>query len=180
METLSENVTFQTLPRVLSQFGCEILIWCLRLRVCDFPFLHLWCLWHLLIQTSENHVQEGTSPTLEHWILALHIPPCVFLTLILERLLQHAEGLLGIQQAHENRTPLFPCWCVCVFSWSTCPADVGTGKEEGRVFCPLWQTCTLVICTHYVACAFTKRVDTKTQTVSARYCKKVREEEDGA
>lgn len=111
----SENVTFWTLPRVLNQFSCEIWnIWACM------------CVWYsvYIYNACDNHSSKQVTIMCrawylqlwwqENWIL-LHTAHLVT-TLILERLLQHAEGALNFQQAHDNHTPVFSCWCVCVFS----------------------------------------------------------------
>lgn len=70
----------------------------------------------------------------ENWILLC--TACLVITLILERLLQHAEGVLDIQQAHENRTPVFSCWCVCVFSVLHVPCRCRQRKARRKGFLP--------------------------------------------
>lgn len=141
----SENVTFWTLPRVLSQFSCEIWsIWACM------------CVWYSVYIYNACDIHSSKQVTImcrawylqlrwqENWILlrTAHLVT----TLILERLLQHAEGVLNFQQAHENHTPVFSCWCVCVFSELHMPCRCRQEKGRRKVFCPLWLTCTLVIC----------------------------------
>lgn len=150
----SENVIFWTLPGVLSQFSCEI-----------WSIWDCMCVWYSVYIHNACDIRSSKQVTImcrawylqlwwqEKWMLLC--TACLVITLILERLLQHAEGMLDFQQAHENRTPVFPCWYVCVFSVLHMPCRCRQGKARRKVFCPLWLTCAPVISTQRSTCALT-------------------------
>lgn len=140
----SENVTFWTLPRVLSQFSCEI--W--GMRACMYVWYSIY-----IYNACDIHSSKQVPITCRVWYLQLWWQENWLLlrtahlvtTPILERLLQHAEGVLHFQQAHKNHTPVFSWRCVCVFS--TCPAAVDKRKGERRFSAHSRLTRTPVICT---------------------------------
>lgn len=121
VQTLSKNVTFGTLPRVLK----SIQPWHLRflepsvkhsIYICkeSSTQVTIMCrVWHLQLWCEENR--------------PLLCAACWVITLILEELLQHAEAVLNIQQAHENRALVFPCWLV--FSRLHMPRRCRQGRE---------------------------------------------------
>lgn len=141
VQTQSENVTFSTLPRVLSQFSCAIWsIWdCVC--VCVLYSVYIYNAWD--IRSSKQVTIMCRAWYLQHWWQENWILLCtarLVITLILERLLQHAEGLLDIQQAHENRTPVFSCWCVCVFAVLHMPCRCRQGERRRKGFLPTLVT----------------------------------------
>lgn len=154
VQTPSENVTFWTLERVLSQFSCE-----------NLKYLGLGRVWYSVNVYNACDIRSSKQVTIvrEAWYLQLWwqedwIPlraARLVITLILERLLQHAEGVLDIQQAHENRAPVFSCWCVCVFSalHMSCRCRRGNGRR--KAFLSGLAKCTPVICAQRSTCALT-------------------------
>lgn len=123
VQTQSENVTFWTLLRILSQFSWEIWnIWdcvCVIYHLCDIRSS----------KQSHNHVQGVISPTLvtrklDHGMYSLS----GYNTDIREAFTTcrgSARFPAGTREPH-------PCFlllvCLCVLLCSTCPADV---EEEG-------------------------------------------------
>lgn len=104
--------------------------------------------WHLQLWWEEDRFLLCTA--------------CLVVTLILGRFLQHAEGVLDIQQAHENRT-LVTCWCVCMFSVLHMPHRC---RQRGRKdLSPVSLTCPPVICTQRRTCALASWVHEQNQAV---------------